>query len=119
RSQLRALNLYDSGRDPDERAPHWDSRALRARLPSGTHNDLDAPLMGAASSRFGRNVPPANSSPDAARLLEPNPREISRRLFTRDEFRPVDSLNLLAAAWIQFEVHDWFSHPDDEETPGR
>ncbi|MGC4963513.1 peroxidase family protein [Gordonia sp. DT101] len=119
RSQLRALNLYDSGRDPDERPPHWDSRALRARLPGGTHNDLDAPLMGAASSRFGRNVPPANSSPDKARLLDPNPREISQRLFTRDEFRPVDSLNLLAAAWIQFEVHDWFSHPDDEQAPRR
>ncbi|MYR05575.1 peroxidase [Gordonia sp. SID5947] len=115
RSQLRALNLYDSGRDPDEPTPPWEPRALRARLSAGTHNDLDHPLMGAAASRFGRNVPPASGSPDPARLLEPNPRVVSQRLLKRDVFKPVDSLNLLAAAWIQFEVHDWFSHPDDEE----
>jgi hypothetical protein len=35
---------------------------------------------------------------------------------TRDEFQPARSLNLLAAAWIQFEVHDWFSHGENEKT---
>ena len=29
---------------------------------------------------------------------------------TRDEFQPATILNLLAAAWIQFMVHDWFVH---------
>ena len=33
---------------------------------------------------------------------------------TRDEFRPATILNVLAAAWIQFEVHDWFSHGPNE-----
>jgi hypothetical protein len=28
----------------------------------------------------------------------------------RDTFRPARTLNLLAAAWIQFQTHDWFSH---------
>jgi hypothetical protein len=32
---------------------------------------------------------------------------------TRARFIPAESLNLLAAAWIQFEVHDWFNHPTD------
>ena len=37
---------------------------------------------------------------------------------TRDEFIPATTLNVLAAAWIQFEVHDWFSHgPNDLEDP--
>ena len=29
---------------------------------------------------------------------------------TRDEFQPATILNLLAASWIQFMVHDWFVH---------
>jgi hypothetical protein len=43
-------------------------------------------------------------------MMEPNPRLISRELLARDTFRPVTGLNLLAAAWIQFMVRDWFSH---------
>ena len=51
-------------------------------------------------------------------MLEPNPRTISRELLTRDEFIPATTLNLLAGAWIQFEVHDWFSHGKNEaESP--
>ena len=48
------------------------------------------------------------------RLLEPNPRLVSRELLTRKEFQPATTLNLLAGAWIQFEVHDWFSHGKSE-----
>jgi len=48
--------------------------------------------------------------PDTANLLNPNPRLVSRELMTRDQFKPVTILNLLAAAWIQFMVHDWFVH---------
>jgi hypothetical protein len=33
---------------------------------------------------------------------------------TRKSFQPATTLNLLAAAWIQFEVHDWFSHGTDD-----
>jgi hypothetical protein len=29
---------------------------------------------------------------------------------TRDEFKPATTLNILAAAWIQFENHNWFFH---------
>lgn len=32
------------------------------------------------------------------------------RLMTRDQFIPVKQLNLLAAGWIQFQLHDWFDH---------
>ena len=28
----------------------------------------------------------------------------------RDEFIPAKQLNLLAAGWIQFNLHDWFDH---------
>ena len=42
--------------------------------------------------------------------MTPNPRVVSRELLTRDSFVPATSLNMLAAAWIQFMTRDWFSH---------
>ena len=66
--------------------------------------------MGSAGCRFGRNVPLEHTVPDSANLLVPNPRVVSRELMTRDEFQPATILNLLAASWIQFMVHDWFVH---------
>ena len=66
--------------------------------------------MGAAGCRFGRNVPLEHTFPDAPNLLIPNPRHVSRELMTRDQFQPATILNLMAASWIQFMVHDWFVH---------
>jgi hypothetical protein len=66
--------------------------------------------MGAAGCRFGRNVPLQHTFPDTPNLLVPNPRLVSRELMTRDQFQPATILNLLAGAWIQFMVHDWFVH---------
>jgi hypothetical protein len=37
---------------------------------------------------------------------------VSEHLLARTEFKAAESLNLLAAAWIQFQVHDWFDHGD-------
>ena len=89
-----------------------------ARTLSGCQNNLDDPLMGAVGSRFGRNVPLTRTyREEPAQLLEPNPRLISRRLLTRDQFQPATTLNVLAAAWIQFEVHDWVSHGFVDDQP--
>jgi Animal haem peroxidase len=116
RNRLRDRNLYETGRGPLDKPdlshhPHY----LTARTLDGTYNDLDDPLMGSLGSRFGRNVPLEATVPEPDdRLLEPNPRLVSRELLTRNEFQPATTLNLLAAAWIQFEVHDWFSHGKNE-----
>jgi hypothetical protein len=111
---------------------------LRRRNVDGYYNDLRKPEMGSASentqnaafvpgpgkippdpgdfdranpgARFGRNIPHEASYPDEAQLLVPNPREISRQLLARDTFKPAGILNFVAAAWIQFETHDWFFH---------
>src|SRR4051812_11917759 len=124
RFKLRARNLYDSGRGPLDVPPagdEWHADHLTARTIDGTYNDLEDPLMGSLGSRFGRNVPLDHAYPDPDdRLLEPNPRRISRELLTREQFQPATTLNLLAGAWIQFEVHDWFSHgKNEEENPWR
>src|SRR5262249_54132966 len=78
-------------------------------------NDLDEPLMGSEGRRFGRNFPLTRLKVNKSNLLEPNPREISRKLLTRDRFKPATSLNLLAASWIQFQVHGWFNHRRSEK----
>jgi hypothetical protein len=138
RKLLRDRNLYDTGQPVGLSIPSPDSpeasryltgaltvptdgdgqaRYLTSRMIDGTFNDLDNPLMGSEGTRFGRNVPLEFTYPETEpRLLTPSPREVSVELHTRDEFIPATTLNVLAAAWLQFEVHDWFSHgPNDLE----
>ena len=117
RTRLRERNLYDTGAGPSLRAS--PDGATGTRNPDGSHNDLAAPEMGMIGARFGRNVPLEHTYPEPrAKLLEPSPRVVSRELLTRNEFVPATIVNVLAAAWLQFEVHDWFSHGKDEpESP--
>ncbi len=111
RERLRQRNLHDTGLTDPPVGTTWDRRYLTARTIDGSYNDLDRPTMGSVGTRFGRNIPVAETWPETApRILEPDPRRVSRALLTRDEFIPATTLNVIAAAWIQFEVHDWLSH---------
>src|SRR4029453_6291126 len=120
RKKMRSDNLYDTGKiDPIEVPPLGKpgERERASRTVDGTYNDLEQPRMGSAGARFGRNVPLDRTTVDSAALLTPSPRTVSLELMTRDQFKPAESLNLLAAAWIQFEVHDWMSHDTNEAKP--
>ena len=114
RNTLRQRNLYDTSVLPSNvppKVPDPGPETFTTRTPDGSYNDLGQPPMGMGGTRFGRNVPLRwgyQEGPD--RILDPNPREVSRELLTRHEFIPATSLNLLAAAWIQFMVKDWLSH---------
>jgi hypothetical protein len=114
----------------------YKPRYLCEREDDGQYNDLSKPTMGNASvnpndplnnteftlsnpgARFGRNIPLSEVDPTRdGDLLDPNPRLVSTRLLARqkkndgsDDFKPAAILNLLAAAWIQFQTHDWFNH---------
>lgn len=113
RNQLRRENLHDTDEPPLVRqdVPADLDPALReGRTVDGTYNDLNFPKMGSCMRRFGRNFPLEHTKPDLPNLLTPSPRVVSRELMTRHEFQPATILNLLAAAWIQFMVHDWFVH---------
>jgi hypothetical protein len=118
RHRLRERNLYDPG-SPAERAgttaPNGPVTALdRALDGSGTHPTQNR--IGAAGTRFGRNAPIVPERELATST--PDPATVSETLFRRTEFQPATSLNLLAAAWLQFEVHDWFSHQVEDKADG-
>jgi Animal haem peroxidase len=113
RNTLRQQNLYDTSRMPASnpvQPPALEQKFITERTPDGSWNDLTHPEMGMAGTRFGRNVPIDDTWPDKDRILEPNPREISLRLMTRDELIPASAGNALIAAWLQFMIHDWFRH---------
>ncbi|MFN8467330.1 MAG: peroxidase family protein [Caldilineaceae bacterium] len=119
RSTLRRRNLHDTQALPSadaESLPESAARWRSVRSPDGTYNDLAVPAMGSARTRFGRNVPLEAVAFDESRLLTPNPRTVSQQLLTRHSFQPATILNLLAAAWLQFQLHDWLSHgPNDSK----
>jgi hypothetical protein len=117
RDELRDKNLHDTEEPPEARQEipaDLQPELRQARTFDGTSNDLHFPRMGAAGRRFGRNFPLKEVFPDAPNLMIPNPRVVSRELMTREQFQPVTGLNVLAASWIQFMVHDWFVHERSE-----
>jgi hypothetical protein len=117
RQRLRERNLYGTGTGlPLASDPAGGDTHLTARTLDGSYNDLSDPAMGATGARFGRNIPLAKTWPEAEpAILTPSPRVVSRELLTRERFIPATTLNVLAGAWLQFEVHDWFSHGKNEE----
>ncbi len=84
---------------------------------------------------LGLNEVTRNRHGDRLSLLQPDPQVISRRLFTRVQSSPdkcnagygltddsrdaqcdykkAPFFNVLAAYWIQFMTHDWFSHLEE------
>jgi tetratricopeptide (TPR) repeat protein len=137
REQLNKHNLMDTyptgaltAYQPEDLTPPVG--VTHFRTANGTWNNLSNPKEGAAGTRFLRNVTNEAARPESAeRLLDPNPRLISRVLLTRKEpMAEVPFLNMLAAAWINFENHDWIHHgetladdtldiPLDEDDPIR
>lgn len=118
RVELRQYNLHDgyasaTAQGNTDNTPLDDKRFLSARNSDGTDNSLTMPKMGCSGMRFGRNFPRKYcEKPTEEELWTPNPRLVSEALMSRKpgEFKPATTLNLLAAAWIQFQVHDWVFH---------
>ena len=114
RDDLRVHNLFDTR--------ETDGNGAKTRIPDlpayrtydGSKQDPFDEDMGAAYTRFGRNSPVDLTPETPDQRVEPNPREVARRLMHRDEFKPATSLNVLAACWIQFQNHDWFGHGEND-----
>ncbi len=88
---------------------------------------------------LGRNELVRNRHGDRLGLLKPDPQLVSRRLLTREQSDPeacgdgygpgngeggncdyikAPFFNVLAAFWIQFMTHDWFSHLEEGRNQG-
>ena len=108
-----AFYEVDAAASPPAWALHW-------RTADGSWNDLHKdkdgrydPLVGAAGTRFFRNV--SINTRVAWPRAQPGTNPISVRELSRIFFHPAPSavrktvpfLNLWAAAWIQFMNHDW------------
>lgn len=121
RYELRSKNLHDTYPSPEHQGdqktcPFHDTKFYSIRNSDGKFNDIQQPLMGCTGMRLGRNMPREYTAPPSMEeLMTPNPRIISEKLMQRTEFKPATIVNLLAAPWIQFMVHDWFGHFDSEE----
>lgn len=119
RLELRQFNLHDGYASPEAQGtsqdtPLPDERYRWARHSDGEFNSLERPLMGCRGMRFGRNFPRRfTPRPTEEEIWTPNPRMISDKFMARQNgrFIPATSLNMLAAAWIQFQVHGLFNHP--------
>jgi Animal haem peroxidase len=116
RIELREYNLHDgyaagTAQGNATAEPMTDKRFETARNSDGKFNSTEMPLMGCSGMRFGRNFARIYTpKPTEEELWTPNPRMLSERFMARKEFIPATTLNLLAAAWIQFQTHDWFHH---------
>ena len=120
RDRLREQNLHDTSKVISTNNPpplgKPEERHRMSRTVDGTYNDLGHPRMGSVGTRFGRNMPLDKVIPEEApALLKPSPRTVSLELMTRHAFQPATIVNLLAAPWIQFMVHDWMSHGHNEK----
>ncbi|MEU6868741.1 peroxidase family protein, partial [Streptomyces sp. NPDC046876] len=116
RDDLRRKNLYDTYGAGGERRRRATSTLLPYRSYDGSGYDPYDEDMGRVGTRLDRNAPLDLVFPEGDEaLMSPSPREISRQLLARRGFVPAPTLNLLAAAWIQFENHGWANHGDNEE----
>jgi hypothetical protein len=114
RDDMRQMNLYDT-RPPTngDRAEELLERLPKHRTYDGSLQDPNDPEMGQVGTRFGRNTPSDVQPEQMPELMTPSPREVSQKLLHRDSFKPAETLNVLAACWIQFENHDWFGHGEN------
>ena len=87
RSQLRALNLFDTDPDPvTPLDPPLNPSDHPGRTIDGRFDNLERPDMGSVGARFGRNVPIDATWPETEdRAREPSPRVISEKLLARTQ----------------------------------
>ncbi|KAI5084392.1 hypothetical protein GOP47_0000561 [Adiantum capillus-veneris] len=92
------------------------------RTANGEFNDPFNSDAGEQGSFFGRNISPSpnydNKKAKNSSLNDPHPTLVATKLLARKTL--VDNgtqFNMLAAAWIQFMIHDWVDHEEDMNLP--
>ncbi|CAK9322601.1 unnamed protein product [Citrullus colocynthis] len=106
-------NLFNVGKTPP--GVRSNPEKLPYRTADGSYTDPFDDGAGAQGTLFGRNVYPVDQSKT---LLKPDPMVVATKLLARTSTSYIDNkkqFNLIAAAWIQFMVHDWMDHMEDTQ----
>lgn len=85
------------------------------RRADGGCNSFSVPWSGITGGRILRHSYTRNTNNEELWKSNPvNPRAISNTMFRRTTYKPTTlDLNMLAAAWVNFFVHDFFGHEVD------
>ena len=110
--RMRLINIFNTDAYAS-RTPligQATSDQIRAQNPAGLGHDTAAPQMGAANARFNRASKPELHGGTVPSTIADTLVRASNELEKREHFIPARILNVHAAAWIQFMVHDWMNH---------
>eukprot|EP00884_Botryococcus_braunii_P007940 jgi/Botrbrau1/17147/Bobra.0157s0042.2 len=125
RQELVELHIYDTNGPDTMRYPGvCGSNETRFRTYEGHCNAINIPPgtipgqvtnMGAKDTRFMFFHEPA--PPDTELLFDPIPYTVAKKMVRGGKQQLADIMNLLAAGWIQFNIHDWMNHTSDFTRP--
>eukprot|EP00884_Botryococcus_braunii_P007947 jgi/Botrbrau1/17153/Bobra.0157s0047.1 len=99
----------------DRRFRTYDGHCNAINLPKGNFDKVDVRSMGAKDTRFVFFHKPAPPKTDS--LFDPVPFSVAEKMVRRGHQELAPIMNLLAAGWIQFNIHDWFNHTSDFTKP--
>uniref|UniRef100_A0A0E0RGX6 Alpha-dioxygenase 1 n=1 Tax=Oryza rufipogon TaxID=4529 RepID=A0A0E0RGX6_ORYRU len=109
RTLLEKYNLLAVGRS--SHGALFDPKEFLYRTEDGKYNDPHNAEAGSQNTFFGRNMEPVDQQDE---LMSPDPFVVATKLLARREYKDTGKqFNILAAAWIQFMVHDWMDHMED------
>ncbi|VFQ91930.1 unnamed protein product [Cuscuta campestris] len=103
-------NLFNVGKTPA--GVRFDPANYPYRTSDGKYNDPFNEGTGEELSFFGRNLLPAAGH----ERTKPHPAVVAAKLLARRNSVVIDTgkqFNVIAAAWIQFMIHDWMDHLED------
>jgi len=113
-------NLLAAPKQKDPLKRPKPTSACPYRPDDGFGTDIDHPTTAMSMGPVGRNMPAIpkyyrdhKTGPDG----NDNVQVIAQRLLAREGFKPAgNQLNIIAAAWIQAQVHSWIQHLDGAPT---
>ncbi|KAI3452394.1 hypothetical protein Pfo_009059 [Paulownia fortunei] len=104
-------NLFNVGKKPV--GVRFNPTDIPFRTADGKFNDPFNEGAGSAGSFFGRNILPVDQ---INKLMRPDPVLVATKLLARRKFIDTGKqLNVIAASWIQFMIHDWIDHIENTE----
>ncbi|PPS05909.1 hypothetical protein GOBAR_AA14728 [Gossypium barbadense] len=102
-------NLISVGKSPS--GVRVNPGDYKYRTDDGSYGDPFNEGAGSQGTFFGRNIMPVDQTD---KLKKPDPMVVATKLLTRAHYKDTGKqLNMIAASWIQFMIHDWVDHMEN------